>query len=115
MLQCKGTAAQPVGVNPSQLLDPLVAAQRLVDVKSGAVQMMGINLGSWLVLEQYMVPNIYALVKYTPAVVGERDLMTVRMACPYWLQIGLPTPVTRSPRGLRLRNRVHDADSTPFC
>ena len=30
------------------------------------------------VLESYMVPNIYNLVHYTPAVYGERDLMTVR-------------------------------------
>jgi len=28
-----------------------------------------------------MVPNIFNLVKYTPAVYGERDLMTVRGPC----------------------------------
>ena len=38
--------------------------------------MLGVNLGSWLVLEQYMVPHIYSLVKGSPY--GERQLMQVR-------------------------------------
>ena len=41
------------------------------------------------VLESYMVPDIYNLVKYTPAVYGERDLMTVRAAL---LSCTLQTP-----------------------
>ena len=45
---------------------------------SGKVQMLGVNLGSWLVLEQYMVPHIFALVKGSPY--GERQLMQARTA-----------------------------------
>ena len=66
--------------NPSYPPNSPEAAQRLADVKSGAVQMLGVNLGSWLVLEQYMVPNIYSLVKGNPY--GERALMQARSALP---------------------------------
>ena len=38
--------------------------------------MLGVNLGSWLVLEQYMVPHIFALVAGSPY--GERQLMQAR-------------------------------------
>ena len=48
---------------------------QLAAVKSGAAQMFGVNLGSWLVLEQYMVPSVYALVSGGPY--GERQLMQV--------------------------------------
>ena len=34
------------------------------------------NLGSWLVLEQYMVPSIYAMVTGSPY--GERQLLQAR-------------------------------------
>jgi hypothetical protein len=49
---------------------------QLAAVKSGAAQMFGVNLGSWLVLEQYMVPSIYAMVSGSPY--GERQLLQVR-------------------------------------
>ena len=49
---------------------------QLAAVKSGATQIFGVNLGSWLVLEQYMVPSIYAMVSGSPY--GERQLMQVR-------------------------------------
>ena len=53
------------------------AAAQLAAVKSGAVQMFGVNLGSWLVLEQYMSPSLYAMVTGSPY--GERQLMQVRI------------------------------------
>ena len=34
------------------------AASRLAAVRSGAAQMNGVNLGSWLVLEQWMAPQV---------------------------------------------------------
>ena len=42
-----------------------------------------------------MVPNIFNLVKYTPAVYGERDLMTVRGSCRW--SCGLSFPQIRAP------------------
>jgi hypothetical protein len=42
--------------------------------------MFGVNLGSWLVLEQYMVPSIYAMVSGGPY--GERQLLQVRCSDP---------------------------------
>ena len=62
----------------SPLLEPKPAVAQLAAVKSGAAQMFGVNLGSWLVLEQYMVPSIYAMVTGSPY--GERQLMQARDA-----------------------------------
>ena len=53
-----------------------ISPLQLAAVKSGAVQLFGVNLGSWLVLEQYMVPSIYAMVSGSPY--GERQLMQAR-------------------------------------
>jgi hypothetical protein len=65
----------------SQQSNSSVAAAQLAAVKSGAVQMFGVNLGSWLVLEQYMVPSIYAMVSGSPY--GERQLLQVLCADPH--------------------------------
>ena len=53
----------------------LLPAQ-LAAVTSGATQMFGANLGSWLVLEGWMVPDIFAIVPYGLPY-GEQQLMTV--------------------------------------
>ena len=60
------------------LTDVCTRSAQLAAVKSGAVQMFGVNLGSWLVLEQYMKPSLYAMVANNPY--GERQLMQVRTA-----------------------------------
>lgn len=49
---------------------------RLASVKSGRSQMLGVNLGSWLVLESWMVPDLWSLVFAGGAApYGERQLM----------------------------------------
>jgi hypothetical protein len=53
------------------------AVAQLAAVTSGAVPMFGVNLGSWLVLEQWMVPDIFAIMPYGLPY-GEQQLMTVR-------------------------------------
>ena len=60
-------------------LPPCLLVMQLAAVKSGATQMFGVNLGSWLVLEEYMVPSIYAMASGSPY--GERQLMQVRSIC----------------------------------
>ena len=56
---------------------------QLAAVTSGAAQMFGVNLGSWLVLESWMVPAIFAIIPYGLPY-GEQQLMLVslqRLSC----------------------------------
>ena len=49
---------------------------RLASVKAGRSQMLGVNLGSWLVLEGWMVPDLWSHVLTSGAApYGERQLM----------------------------------------
>ena len=80
---------------------------QLAAVKSGAAQMFGVNLGSWLVLEQYMRPGLYSMVNGTVngTVYGERQLMQVRVA-------GL---ASRTPRLVPLLTIFHGACVLDEC
>ena len=63
-----------IPVRVAMPLDPPSA--RLAAVRSGRSQMLGVNLGSWLVLESWMVPDLWSHVSAGGAApYGERQLM----------------------------------------